>query len=212
MLSVSLIQRHFETGRFDQLLDALAANGLEMPLPLRVRLSQSPSAAIALGLGRLVELTYGPTPLSRAMARRLLAGQADDGSTEGDPLATAATAAALGRMQAGHPGYDPELALARERALQALAAMQCDPATDAALFDGPIERTRQDRELVAAFILWLLGRDDEFRSAVRFADLVGYLERRERRLDEDAERLWRMARKERRPHAPTSPALAAIAA
>src|SRR5689334_21136730 len=118
MLSVNLIQRHFQAQRLDSLLDALSANGLELPLPLRIRLGQVNASAVAMALRRVIELTYGPTGLSRDLANHLVKAQQPDGSYGQDPLATAAAAGALGRLIAEQPGAaGDDVRAARERAL-----------------------------------------------------------------------------------------------
>ncbi len=98
MISVPQIDRLFHTQRFDQLLDSLASNGLELCPRLRLRLAQHPTAAIALGLRRLVELTWGPNSLVREMTQALIDAQHHDGSYDRDPLTTATVAAALARV------------------------------------------------------------------------------------------------------------------
>ncbi|MCX5658208.1 MAG: hypothetical protein NTW19_00620 [Planctomycetota bacterium] len=254
MLSVNLIERLFRGRRFEQLLDSLAANGLSLPLPLRVRLAQTPAAAVALGLRRLVELTYGPTTLSREMAGFLVVLQGEDGSfggdlmgrlanngnntitraggggggasggsgagvsggnsggggSGGDPLATAAAAAAMGKVldDRNHRAAASTLEGPRERALAALSAMQ---AADG-LFNASADRTDDDRALTAAFILLLLGRDDDFRLAVRSADLFDWFEQHQDHLDPQAAGVWTLARMGVPAPAPLSPAVAAIAA
>ena len=198
MLSVNLIQRFTQQREFDRLLQSLADNGMVMPLPLRVRLSDGPAAPIALGLRRLVELTYGPTHMSRDLADDLLALQNPDGSFSGaeagvpDPLATAAALAAFTRVMREHPVEQARLDGPRHRALHALARMQAD--NGAVGFDCPADRTDAQRRLVAAFILFLLTSDSEFRSAVRFADLMSDFDDHADQLDEPTRQLWAMAR------------------
>lgn len=210
MLSVTLIERCFRGRRFEQLLDNLAANGLELPLPLRVRLAESPASPVALGLRRLVDLTYGPTSLSREMAGYLVVLQAPDGSFQGDPLATAAAAAAMGKLLAdrNHRAGAAPLEGPRERALAALAAMQSPDG----LFCAPNDRTDQDRALTAAFVIYLLARDDDFRQAIRSADLFDWFEQHQETLDPQAARVWSLARTGAPNPTPLSPAVAAIAA
>jgi len=84
MLSTNLIERAFVSRDHDRLLRDLAANGMVMPLPLRVKLGAGAVAPVALALRRLAELTYGPTPLRRAMLRRLLEAQRPDGAFDTD--------------------------------------------------------------------------------------------------------------------------------
>lgn len=189
MLSVNLLERHFESRRFDRILDGVADNGLNLPLPLRIRLSQSPVSSAALGLSRLVELTYGPTPLSRAMTRFLMESQEPDGSFGFDPLTTATVVAALGKLIQDHPAsVDDSTRTAHEHAIAALAAMQ----DESGLFAGHDDRSDEDRALVSAFILLILRQDDLFRSSIRLADLLDWFEDREGRLDPATAQLWRM--------------------
>lgn len=191
MISVNLIQRHFQAGHLDQLLDGLSLGGLNLPLPLRVRLSQNPACALALGLRRLVELSYGPTDPGREMMARLLGCQDADGSFGSDPLVTACAAAALGRVEAEHGRWaDEPVAPARERALAALAAMQGDDG----LFSYSDDRTGQQRALVNAFILFLLAYDGPFRSAVRLAEIMDWFEQHQDQLEPGTESYWLMAR------------------
>lgn len=192
MISVNLIQRLFETRRHEQLLDAIAANGMELPLPLRARLAQTDIAPVALGLKRVTELTYGPTALTSTMTRYLLDRTQNSADYSRDPLATAAVAAALADPGNGMQSADDDAEQARYAAIAALAGMQADDG----LFTSPDDRSEQDRALVAAFVLLLLAGDETFRLAVRTADLFNYFDEREDRLDRATERLWRMARSE----------------
>ena len=196
MLSAELIQRHFEAQDYEKLLRDVLSNGLDLPLPLRVRLSQGPVAAIALGLRRLAELTYGPTPLGRAMLGELLERQREDGAFAGgggwpDTLATATVIAALNQIAADHPKMAIESAIsARERALSALAAMQGDDG----LWRCPDDRDHGQRALVSAFIYSLLAADESFRATVRLADLLSWFDERLNRLDQSTRMLYRLGR------------------
>ena len=195
MLSSKLIERHLMTGRFDALLEALFHNGMVMPLSLRIRLSQHPLAVLALGLRRVVELSHGSTPGIRAMTRQLLRGQEADGSFAADPLATASVAAALEKLRReardAPVAEDPsEIAVAGERAMAALAAMQGDDG----LFHAGDDRTEQERALISAFIAFLLAGSEAFRRVVRFADLMSWFEQRRKTLDPHTRRLWSISR------------------
>jgi hypothetical protein len=215
MLSINFIERLFAGRRFDQLIDAIAANGLVLPLSLRVRLAQSPVAATALGLKRVAELTYRPTTLSRAMAAELIAAQRGDGSfagdddqQSGDPILTAVVAAALGVLIADHRVDEPAVLDARDRAVEALARMQ----DSRGLFPCRTDRTEQDEALAGAFICYMLAADEAFRRAVRVFDLLDYLDQYEYRLDDATDRLYRMARAEAPPAPARETAEAALAA
>ena len=212
MLSINLIQRHFQANHLDSLLDALSANGLELPLPLRIRLGQANASAVAMALRRVIELTYGPTGLSRELTAHLLKDQQPDGSYSQDPLATAAVVSAFGRLLMEQPGTAGEpVHAAYDRALAALASMQGEDG----LFRSPtlgVDRTRQERALCSAFILFLLAEDQDFRHAVRFADLLNWFEQNQDDLEADTNRLWLMARTDTSSRPRPSSNLAAIAA
>lgn len=217
MLSINLIQRHFEAHEHERLLRGLTDNGLPLPLPLRARLGQGPVAALALGLRRLAELTYGPTPLSRDMTAALLSHQRADGTFapsqaaagDADPLATAAAVAAMGQILQDHPAAaEAPLVQAHERALAALACLQDEDG----LFRCPDDRTREDRALTGAFVLYLLARDAGFRAAVRWADLVRWYEEHADTLDGPTAELYRLACLTEPASDRPTPAVAAIAA
>lgn len=219
MLNVYQIERHFRGGNFDPLLRGVAPIGLDLPLPLQVRLSSQRAAVIALALRRVIEVTYGPTALSRELTAALLDRQNGDGSfgdgakdgglAVGDPLATAAAVAgltALGREHSNTP--NPEAALARERAIAALAHFQ----VDSGLFACGADRTDDDRALATAFILTLLAGDEDFRHAVRYADLMTWFDEHADQLDGGVGRLWQFARIESPVVSMHEGAVAAIAA
>lgn len=216
MLSVTQIQKLFNSQDHTRMITSLADNGAALPLPLQARLTQ-PAATAGLGLRRLTELTYGPTSLSRDMIDSLLNTQLPDGSFPGqvdhDPLTTAAAAAGLAatlREQRPAPGStpDPRSTQALENALASLAGMQ-----DAeGLFRHSDDRTEQDRALTSAFVLFLLARLPGFRETCRFADLMTWFDERADRLDEDTAQLYHMASLDDPARHPASPALNAIAA
>ncbi len=194
MLSDNLIKRLFDTQDHGRMIGCLAENGTTMPLALQVRLTQ-PVAAMGLGLRRLVELTYGPTALSREMTDALLDGQLPDGSFQGacdrDPLATAAAAAGLAAVlrDHAHAGQPVHLVDALDRALASLATMQMEDG----LFCHGDDRTLEDRALTSAFVLLLLARLQGFRETSRFADLMTWFDERADRLDDNTLQLYHMA-------------------
>lgn len=197
MLSAHRLERLFRAGQFSQMLREMLENGLEVPFPLHVRLGQTAVAAVGLGLRRTLELSYGPRPETFIMARRLIHEQGEDGSFHGDPLATAVAAAALDALiedSHTYSGMDAadrsELESTRDRALSALAGMQCEDG----LFQYGDDRTDQDRALVAAFIAWQLASCDAFHATVRVADLFDWFDRNESRLDTATQRMWSLAR------------------
>jgi len=199
MLSVSLLERTLETRDYDRLLRDLADNGMSLPLSLRLRFGQSPTAPLALALRRLVELTYGPTALSRQLVDRLLRDQRADGSFPGDtdetdrtrdPLATATALAGLSSVAADHPAtVGDELQAGLDQGYAALAELQdCD-----GLFSAPADRSLADRALTTAFITSLLGPEPRFRDAVRLSELHQWFESQDGRLDRHTQHLWDLA-------------------
>lgn len=194
MLTIPLLHRLFRTSDHDGLIRGLTGNGLVLPLPLRVRLSASRPAAIGLALRRVVDLSYGPTPLSREMTHALLDLQRPDGAFESegrpDPLATAAGAAGLARVIRDQPraaGLD--VRESHRRAAAALADMQGEDG----LFETPLDRCLGSRTLTGLLTLFLLGDDDAFAAAVRVGDLAARLEDLEPTLSPQARTLWHMA-------------------
>lgn len=168
--------------------------------------------ALALALHRLVELTYGPTSLSREITSRLLEEQDASGSFGEEVATTAAAVSALGRVAAEHASLDASerqrIVAAREHALAFLAASQADDG----LFTTNDDRTQQDRALTAAFVLACLAENDAFRTAVRFADLMNWFESHQNELEPATDRLWQLALAGAPAHGPNTPVLAAIAA
>jgi hypothetical protein len=193
MLSLHLVQRHLDAGDYTRLVRALACNGLAIPLPLQARLS-FPAAAVGLALRRVVELTWGPTPLTRHAQSLLLHLQRPDGTFAGscdrDPLATAAAAAAFRAVMRNHGGdAAARAAHPHARALAALASMQADDG----LFSARDDRTWQDRAATAALILHLLADDPAFVASVRHAELLNALADQAHRLDDATAELYRLA-------------------
>jgi len=193
MLSITLIQRLFDAQDYSRMIGCLADNGVTLPLALQSRLSHTVGAN-GMALRRLVELSYGPSSLSRAMTDALLEQQLPDGAFQGmcdrDPLATAAAAAGLASVIREHGRQQaPHLAHALDRALASLSTMQ----TQDGLFRHGDDRTEQDRAMTSAFVLFLLARLADFRQATRFADLMTWFDERADRLDEDIQQLYHMA-------------------
>ncbi|MGB0768490.1 MAG: hypothetical protein ACPGYV_12365 [Phycisphaeraceae bacterium] len=199
MLSIHAIDRALEAKAFDRLLSDLGRNGLVMPLPLRVQLAESAAGARGLGLRRLIELTYGPTALTRQVIASLIRAQSPTGAVldaAGRPscLLTAAFASGLGRALRDHGdrlGVDlTEVQPAYDRALGCLASMQAPDS----LFAGPEDRALRDRLLTSAFIAYLLMDSPGFASVCRGHTLLTSLENQLEQAGPDAEQLIDMAR------------------
>lgn len=213
MLNLHRIEKQFNAGEHERLLRGVLDNGLRLPLPLRVRLSQGRATAIALSLRRVVELTYGPTSLSRGMIAALLAEQTDSGAfladDRPDPLATAAAVAALALVRRDHAAAAvPEIDSAYDRALAALSNLQDSDG----LFRAADDRSDVDRARTAAFILWLLAAEPAFCQSVRLADLRNCFEIRLSRLEPATAELYHLACLSRPVEPPRTPAVAALAA
>lgn len=181
MLSIHTIDRALESRDYDRLLRDLGQNGLVMPLPLRLQLAESPAGAKGLGLRRLVELTFGPTALSRQLVENLIRLQTPEGAildAAGRPscLLMSAFVAGLGRVLRDHGtrlcDHLAVVQLAYDRALACLAAMQHENA----LFSGPQDRDEQDRLLTSAFIGYLLIDAPGFAAVCRGHALLSALE------------------------------------
>lgn len=209
MLSIHTIDRALQSKDYDRLLRDLGRNGLVMPLPLRVQLAESAAGARGLGLRRLIELTYGPTALTRQLIRSLIDAQSPLGAAvdaAGRPscLLTAALAAGLGRALRDHAdrlGEDQaEIEAAYNRALAALASMQREDA----LFAGPQDRTSRDRLLTSAFVAYLLIDAPGFAAACHGHALLSALEDQADHADPAAEQLINMARLTRLLPAPAA--------
>ncbi len=202
MLSLHIIEKAIETRDYDRLIRELTANGLDLPLPLRVRLSSTDAAGLALGLRRVVELTYGPTALSRGLTDRLLGlqsphggfGETDQHGRGTDLLATACVVAAFGRLLSEHQTVEgrQRVQAAHDRAIAALAAGQAGDG----LFVGSGDRTYIDRVRHTAFVVMLLGDNPGFRAGVRWAELMTWFDEHADQLDPVTERFWEMARAE----------------
>ncbi|MEM9416502.1 MAG: hypothetical protein AAGA29_13655 [Planctomycetota bacterium] len=220
MLSIQLIDKTLQQRDHDRLLRELCRNGLIMPLPLRVRLGRSAHGAAGLGLRRLVELTYGPTALSRELTDQLIhaihpgLGVLDD---EGSPcpVLTAAVCAGLGRLIRDHgPLLGESLAEAthaHQNGIDALARMQ----DSSGLFTGQTDRTPDDRLLASAFIAYLLLDDHAFAARCQRHALLTALEEQRDHAEPQTADLIEMARMsgptapQPQTHQPILPALAA---
>ncbi|XAL98925.1 hypothetical protein OT109_15225 [Phycisphaeraceae bacterium D3-23] len=220
MLSIQLIDKTLQQRDHDRLLRELCRNGLIMPLPLRVRLGRSAHGAAGLGLRRLVELTYGPTALSRELTDQLIhaihpgLGVLDDEAAP-CPVLTAAVCAGLGRLIRDHGplmgDHLPAITQAHQLGIDALEQMQGPDG----LFAGPVDRSAGDRLLVSAFIAYLLLDDHAFAARCRRHALLTALEEQRDHAEPQTADLIEMARMsgpaapQPQPQQPTLPALAA---
>lgn len=208
MLSPAAIARYVTARRTDQLLEAVIANGQYLPVVIKVWLCALGSTpALSLGLKRVVELSRRPTPAQDMLAQSLLAAQAEDGSFDHDPLATAMAAAAFFHLLHDHHTHSPEISQAHQNALHWLANRQDAQGlfyTDAGL--------DEERQLIfTAYILQLLARDTKARQILGLDDVLHGLSQQlvgrscETQCDRDAMSFVRIAR----AGLPRTPAVAA---
>lgn len=176
MVTVRQIEKQWKNQALGQLVGELLAGRPEKSLRLETALCSQVGAA-ALVLIRLDELSQPHAPLYGKLLHVILAGQEADGGWK-DPLTTAICLRAL--MVGRGEGKSIE------RGLKYLAQMQKDEGIWPA---APIKRLPADA-FVSAFILLVLGGDDRFRSAVRFAQAVGWFGATSASLDGEAHRLW----------------------
>ena len=184
MITVRFIQRLWDARQYDRLIRELLAARVEGSARVATALSGS-TAAAALGLIRLDELNQSHTPVAQKMLRCIIASQASDGASDGgwnDPLVCALCVRAL--LTSRGQG------LAIQRGLASLANLQRDDGTWPA---EPIRRMPGDA-LVSAFILLQLGGHQQFRSIVRFDDVVTWFEAHADELDGEIVKLWHHAK------------------
>lgn len=186
MLNLPRIARLSVAGDFERMLEEVSRNGRPLPLPVRLRLSEPaglPAAAAGLALQRITQLTYRPTPVAIGMARALVALRGEDGKF-GTLAATAVALAGLlafsdqVRSLPGSAQVDPDLRREVDASIAAALhrlhrAQEESPA--ARLGERP---TLIGDELDSAIVLWQLGLDPRFASAVRFEDLLASVEDR----------------------------------
>lgn len=190
MLSPASIARYVTARRIGQLLEAVIANGQYLPVMIKVWFSQvGQTPALALGLKRVVELSRRPTPAAAMLTETLLGAQAEDGSFDHDPAATAVAASALFHLLHDHHAHDSQVASAHERAIAWLMSMQ---SADGLFYDAP--GFDQTQKLVfSAYILQLLVRDTLARTQLSLEDLLDTLSHQAHGSDRDTQSFLRIA-------------------
>lgn len=189
MISIPKIIRLVAAGQDERLLDEVVRNGRSMPLAVRMRLSEPgvlPAAAAGLALQRVCELTYRPTEASIALMRRVLDRQ-QLGAAEGSFGSVAGTAIALaGLLGVVHqfdalPGsasprfideqLESAVRSALEPAIESLARAQ-----ERGLFEGGAGLIGDGID--SAIVVWQLGFEPRFTSAIRFEALLEAIDTR----------------------------------
>ncbi|QOJ17519.1 MAG: hypothetical protein HRU76_07975 [Phycisphaeraceae bacterium] len=87
MLSIPQIRHLVDARAYERLIDRVLTSGRSGNLSVRLRLGApqaQPPAALGLALQRVVELTYGPTPLAADLATRIIHLQRADGLFGGE--------------------------------------------------------------------------------------------------------------------------------
>lgn len=180
MITVRQIEREWEGKSYARLFNALLAARPEAALRLGLD-SSRPVPVAALAIIRLDELSQSHVKLYSKLVKTLLAAQESDGGW-GDLLTTALCLRAL--LCGNGNG------LAIERGMGYLAAMQ---KAEGIWPQVPIRRMPADPYL-SALILYQLGDQPAFRSAVRLSDAANWFSLHEGSLDDQTRSLWNRVR------------------
>ena len=176
MMTLRQIERLWNDQAYERLWRELIAARPEASFRLEVELGRAiPAAAIAII--RLDELSQSQHPLCMKLVRQILVDQRPDGGWD-DPMTSSLCLRALMTCQGQGVAVD--------RGLFYLASMQ---KSEGIWPKVPFRRMPAD-PFVSAFILYHLGDDPRFRSAVRFLDAVNWFEAHETGLDVETRRLW----------------------
>lgn len=188
MLSLPQLQRHLLAQDHDQLLVDLHRNGTLLPLPIRVRLSQSHAACLGLALRRVVEITHGPTHLSRSIIDQLLASP----ETHDDPVTLAAHLSGIERvLLLGSCDPDQHFVLRQQadQLWERLTHLQ----HPTGLLAAPSDHTETDFALSSAFLLYLIAPISHHARYLDLGLLLTALEDRRPLPDAAAEELVQVA-------------------
>ncbi len=185
MITTRQIEKLFASCMYQKLLHQLLAMRPESSLRLEMELCQAIPAA-AMAIIRLDELNQVHAAIYPELLRILLAAQEADGGW-GDPLLTALCLRALLCCQGDGPAI--------QRGIVYLANLQ---RPDGLWPRVPIRRTDGDA-FVSAFILFQLGQDDRFASAVQLNQAIAWFNQHADDLDGEAARLWQAASIRLRP-------------
>ena len=180
MMTVRQIERHWDAKTYDRLLGDLLTARPESGFRLGLDPTRPVSAA-ALAVIRLDELDQSHAKIYPKLIKTILLAQEADGGW-GDLVTTALCLRALFCGQ-GH-------GVAIERGLKYLADLQ---KSEGIWPNIPIRRLPAD-PYVSALVLYELGDQKAFRSAVRLDDAVAWFTANESNLDTPARELWHRAR------------------
>jgi hypothetical protein len=176
MMTLRQIERLWQGKSYGQISRLMLEMRPEASVRLGLELAKAVPAA-AMAVVRLDELSQGYTPFCGQLIRTILAAQEADGGW-GELITTALCLRALGCASGEGAAIDA--------GLHYLANLQ---KADGLWPNVPLRRMPSD-VYVSAFILYQLGDDPRFAQAVRLDDAIGWFEKHENELDEDARRLW----------------------
>ena len=178
MISLTHIERLLRAESYGRLVEKVLSNGRRVNRAIARRLGVAEAVAAAacgLALQRCCELTYAPTPLAERLAMRLLQMQRNDGhfsrAIAGSAVALRGLLDYLQHHRDVGETVDPDVSAA---VTEALAAFRRTQSAHGASPDNAVEST---------IVLWQLGENDAFRSAVKInpmrpaLDRSGYLPR-----------------------------------
>src|SRR5665213_2053511 len=189
MMTIRQIERFWTSRSYARLSADLLAGRQEVSFGLDGL--DSPGAVAALAIIRMDELSQSSHPLYGVLVRSLLESQDRDGGWN-DPAVTALCLRALflGRGQ-GH---------AIEAGLAYLASLQKDQGIWPSV---PLRRMPED-PATSLFILYQLGDNARFQSAVRFADALAWFARNRETLSRECLTLYERTTLRCRMFAPRS--------
>lgn len=177
MQTVRQIERLWTGRNYSRLFRELLANRPEASLRLEID-SPGSTVSAALGIIRLDELNQSHVPLFSTFVRAVIAAQDNDGGW-GDVTVTTLCLRALliGKDTGGE---------AIARGFKYLSDLQ---KADGLWPKIPLRRMPGD-QVVSAFVLYQLGDEPRFRSAVRFDDAISWFKSHQNNLDFEARKTW----------------------
>jgi hypothetical protein len=180
MITIRQIERAWQARTYEKLFRELVANRPEASFRFEQEQGRAIPAA-AMAVIRLEELSQSHVLACAQLLRAVIAGQETDGGW-GDPTTTALCLRAL--LCCNGDGT------AITRGLNYLADLQ---KTEGAWPAVPLRRMPADG-FASAFILSQLGSNERFRDAVDFDAALNWLDRHEKGLTFDAQRMWEVAK------------------
>ncbi len=161
-MNLSHIERLLDEESYGRLVDRVLANGRRVNRAVAKRLEVSEAVAAAacgLALQRCCELTYAPTPLADRLAMRLLEMQRNDGHFSRSVSASAVALRGLLDYVQHHRDVGEAVDAQTSAGItEGLAAFRRTQSADGGFRHSAVEST---------IVLWQLGEQEAFRSAVK---------------------------------------------